>query len=70
MSEVREMTVREMIALGEWHEQMGRGDYIVKADPRGLCFLTLEHSNVNIVMPPDGETHDAKRKVVFLSMRF
>lgn len=70
MSEVREMTVREMIAIGEWHEQMGRGDYVVKADPRGLCFLKLEHLNVNIVAPPDGETHDQKRKVVFLSMRF
>ena len=42
----------------------------VKADPRGLCFLKLEHVNVNIVAPPDGETHDAKRKVIFLSMRF
>lgn len=34
---------------------MGRGDYVVKADPRGLCFLKLEHVNVNIVAPPDGE---------------
>ena len=70
MSEVREMTVKEMLGLLEWHEQMGRGDYVVKADPRGLCVLKLEHVNVNIVAPPDGETHDAKRKVIFLSMRF
>lgn len=70
MSEIREMTVRDLIAFGEYHEQMGRGDFVVKADPRGLCFLKLEHINVNIVQPPDGETHDAKRKVVFLSMRF
>ncbi len=39
MSEVREMTVKEMLGLLEWHEQMGRGDYVVKADPRGLCFF-------------------------------
>ena len=32
MSEVREMTVKEMLGLLEWHEQMGRGDYVVKAD--------------------------------------
>ena len=55
MSEVREMTVKEMLGLLEWHEQMGRGDFVVKADPRGLCFLKLEHVNVNIVAPPDGE---------------
>ena len=30
MSEVREMTVKEMLGLLEWHEQMGRGDYVVK----------------------------------------
>lgn len=73
MSEIREMTVKEMLGLLgllEWHEQMGRGDFVVKADPRGLCFLKLEHINVNIVASPDGETHDPKRKVVFLSMRF
>ena len=33
MSEIREMTVKEMLGLLEWHEQMGRGDYVVKADP-------------------------------------
>ena len=70
MSEIREMTVKEALGLFERHEQMGRGDFVVKADPRGLCFLKLEHINVNIVQPPDGETHDAKRKVIFLSMRF
>ena len=37
MSEVREMTVKEMLGLLEWHEQMGRGEFVVKADPRGLC---------------------------------
>lgn len=63
MSEVREMTVKEMLGLLEWHEQMGRGDYVVKADPRGLCFLKLEHVNVNIVAPPDGETHNANPSV-------
>ena len=70
MSEVREMTVKEMLGLLEWHEQMGRGDFVVKCDTRGLCSLKMEHLNVNIVQPPDGETHDAKRKVIFLSMRF
>ena len=70
MSEVREMTVKEMLGLLEWHEQMGRGAFVVKADPRGLCFLKMQHVNVNIVAPSDGETHDAKRKVIFLSMRF
>ena len=64
------MSVKEAMALLKWHEQKGRGDYIVKADPRGLCFLKLEHLNVNIVAPPSGETHDAGRKVIFLSMRF
>ena len=28
MSEVREMTVKEMLGLLEWHEQMGR--FVVK----------------------------------------
>lgn len=51
MSEVREMTVKEMLGLLEWHEQMGRGDFVVKADPRGLCFLKMQHVNVNIVAP-------------------
>ena len=68
MSEVREMTVKEMLGLLEWHEQMGRGDFVVKADPRGLCFLKLEHVNVNIVAPPDGETHCDRNKSVFLKM--
>ena len=54
MSEVREMTVKEMLGLLEWHEQMGRGDFVVKCDPRVLCFLKMEHMNVNIVAPPDG----------------
>ena len=31
MSEVREMTVKEMLGLLEWHEQMGRGDFVVQA---------------------------------------
>lgn len=70
MSEVREMTVKEMLGLLEWHEQMGRGDFVVKADPRGLCFLKMQHVNVNIVAPPDGETHCDRNKSVFLSMRF
>ena len=30
MSEVREMTVKEMLGLLEWHEQMGRGEFMVK----------------------------------------
>lgn len=64
------MTVRDMIAFGEWHEQMGRGDHVVKVDQRGLSFLNSGHLDVNVVPPPEGETHDAQRQVVFLSMRF
>ena len=45
MSEVREMTVKEMLGLLEWHEQMGRGDFVVKADPFCADCLRLEHSS-------------------------
>lgn len=70
MSEVREMTVKEARQLLDWHAQEGRDDFVLKIDPRGLCFLKMQHIDVNAVAPPDGETHDAKRKVIFLSARF
>ena len=54
MSEVREMTVKEMLGLLEWHEQMGRGDFVIKADPRGLCFLKMGRGDFVVKADPRG----------------
>ncbi len=69
-TQIRKYTMQQIADYACYHVMTGRGQNIAMLDQRGLDFLTLQHKQVFIALPPDGYTSDDARKVSFLSVRF
>ena len=74
-TQIRANTCQDMADYFAWQVNLGRGKCVVQADRRGLGFLLMYLAEklagmINIVTPPDGETYDPKRGVVYVSVRF
>ena len=69
-SQIRKYTMQQIADYACWHVMTGRGQNVAMLDQRGLDFLTMQHRQVFIALPPDGHTSDDKNHVSFLSVRF
>lgn len=72
---IRRSNSQQMEEYHHWHAQNGRGDWEIRMCPRGLEHLLHYAADeligkINVVPPLPGETHDDKRKIVFVSARF
>jgi len=63
-------TAQQLADYFAWQVEIGRGACEVRLDPRGLSYVKPDHNRINIVIPPDGETCDLARGLVFVSARF
>lgn len=72
---IRRSTGQQMEDYLHWHAEQGRGDWEIRMCPRGLEHLLHYAADeligkINVIPPSAGETHDEKRRIVFVSARF